>query len=165
MTLWAQPAQIESNRELLAWLGSEAEPPAPRGMEFFGYELHAHPDLMDLGVIDKLVTSPFARVAAFGVPALAHPNGVIFVFAYGASYLYFRGVSIEGGKTIASLGREWRGLDPWFPPEWETKSLSERLANRAADQERWMVEIRRVAAEAYELAARFDSTSDHQRRQ
>jgi len=122
-------------------------------MEFYGYELHAHPNLLDLGVLDRLVSNPVTFVAAYGLPALAHPNGLISAFAYGTDYVYFRDVWIEGGKIIERLGPSWKGLDVWFPPEWATKSIDERLADKVASQDQWMVKVRQIASEAYELAA------------
>jgi hypothetical protein len=121
-------------------------------MEFYGYELHAHPDLLDLGVLDRLVSNPVTYVAAYGLPALAHPNGLMFAFAYGMSDVYFRGVRIDGGKVIDRLGPSWQGVDVWFPPEWTTKSIAERLADKEG-QGRWMDQVRKIASGAYELAA------------
>jgi hypothetical protein len=104
LTEWHPAAEIPGNRELLAWLESEADPPAPKGMEFYGYELHVHPDLFDFRVLEGLMPGPVVYVAAFGLPALAHPNGLIFVFAYGMGDLYFRAVEIDSPLTIGALG-------------------------------------------------------------
>jgi hypothetical protein len=122
-------------------------------MEFYGYELHAHPDLLDLGVLDRLVSNPVTFVAAYGLPALAHPNGLIFAFAFGVDYVYFRDVQIDGGKVIDRLGPSWEGMDIWLPPEWATQTIAERLAHKKASQARWMEEVRKIASEAYERAA------------
>jgi hypothetical protein len=96
MTLqWEPPADFEENADLVAWLTSQAQAPVAGGMSLQGYELHTHPDLYE-GPFDRLIDQPVRRVAAFGVPALAHPNGVIFMFAYGTSYFYFRGLPAQG---------------------------------------------------------------------
>jgi hypothetical protein len=120
-------------------------------MEFYGYELHAHPDLIDLGVLDHLVSYPVTYVAAYGIPALAHPNGLIFAFAYGTDSVYFRGVQIDGGRLIDDLGPSWQGVDVWFPPEGAAMSLDERLADKSG-QSRWMTTVQKIASESYERA-------------
>jgi hypothetical protein len=147
---WVQPLAIPGNEKVLKWLAFQAEPPAPNGMEFHGYELHAHPDLIEPGVFDRLVSDPVSYVAAYGVPALAHPNGLIFAFAYGTHYVYFRDVQINGPEVIDRLGPTWQGLNVWFPPSWESKGISERTTE---SQDQWMVRIRKIASEAYERAA------------
>lgn len=143
---WESPSS-RGNQKLLAWLASGAESPVPKGIEFHGYELHAHPDLTE--ALDQLGEFPVKRIAAFGIPALAHPNGVIFVFAFGSSYLYFRHVEMPSPEIIEELGREWQGLDPWFPPEWISLNLEQRLAQKEKSQAAWMDRVRKYAVEAY----------------
>ena len=150
---WESPSPL-GNERLLAWLAAGAEGPAPHGMEFHGYELHAHPDLLE--PLGQLGEFPVRHIAAFGIPALAHPNGVIFVFAYGSRYLYFRNVELPSPEILDELGPEWQGLDPWFPPEWTTLSLQERLAHKEKSQTAWMDRVRQYALKAYSLAAASD---------
>src|SRR5437899_10078922 len=118
---WESPSSL-GNEKLLSWLASGAEGPAPNGMEFHGYELHAHPDLLE--PLDQLGEFPVKHVAAFGIPALAHPNGVIFVFAFGSRYLYFRNVELplsgdgRGARArVAGFGSMVpSGMDDAEPP-------------------------------------------------
>lgn len=93
------------------------------------------------------------RIAAFGIPALAHPNGVIFTFANGVRHLYFRNVAIASPRIIEALGRERQGVDPAFPPEWNTKSLAQRPAERHVAQAEWDGRVREYARPAYSAAA------------
>jgi hypothetical protein len=146
MDNWQPPSPL-GNVKLLAWLATSAEAPAQKGIEFHGYELHAHPDLIE--PLEHLGDFPVTLVAAFGIPALAHPNGVIFTFAYGVRYLYFRNVAIPSAEIIQALGSEWQGLDPWYPPEWNTKSLEERLTDQHEAQAAWMERVRQYARQAY----------------
>jgi hypothetical protein len=143
---WESPSSL-GNEKLLSWLASGAEGPAANGMEFHGYELHAHPDLLE--PLDQLGEFPVRHVAAFGIPALAHPNGLIFVFAFGSRYLYFRNVELPSPEMVEELGLEWQGLDPWFPPEWTTLSLQQRLAQKEKSQAAWMYRVRQYAHKAY----------------
>lgn len=143
---WEAPSSL-GNEKLLRWLASGAERPATNGMEFHGYELHAHPDLLEpMGLLGEF---PVKQVAAFGIPALAHPNGLIFVFAYGSRHLYFRNVELPSPEIVEALGLEWQGLDPWFPPGWTTLSLQQRLAQKEKSQAAWMHRVRQYAHKAY----------------
>ena len=150
MIYWKQPSAITGNERVLTWLASEAESPAPNGFEFHDYELHAHPDLLEPGVFDSLVSTPVTYVAAYGVPAIAHPNGLIFAFAYGTSYVYFREVHVKAAEVIDRLGPGWSGLDVWFPPDWVSKSFAGRTTD---SQDQWMIKVRKIASDAYERAA------------
>jgi len=153
MNDWESPSSL-GNEKLLAWLASRAQGPAPKGMEFHGYELHAHPDLLE--PLDQLGDFPVKHVAAFGIPAPPHPNGVIFLFAHGSSYLYFRNVEIPSPEIVDELGMEWQGLNPWFPPEWTKLTLQQRLAEKEKSQAGWMDCVRQYALGAYLSVAAAD---------
>lgn len=111
-----------------------------------GYELHAHPDLLDAlrEVCEKL---PAGMVAAYGVPAMERPDGTIFLFAWGDS-LWFRRTDIPNARTLEELGPEWTGVDPYFPPEWTVKLELE--ARTKADQRAWMERLQAYCASAYD---------------
>lgn len=142
---WEAPRQIPENEQLITWARSQGEPYKRGGIDFDGYELHAHPDLGDL--VPQLVDNPVLLVNAFGVPALATARGVIFAFAFG-SRLYIRSVSIPDAEYLDELGNEWAGVLPWFPPNWTTLALEERQAEKASAQSDWLSRVRWHLSEA-----------------
>jgi hypothetical protein len=106
VTAWHQPRDLASNDELLRWLAGDSEPPREGGYEFAGFELHAHPDLVDR-LIDSVDGLDISLVAAFGIPCVAHHNGTIVAFARGTSRIFIRGRSpdpIPGPPVLVAIG-------------------------------------------------------------
>jgi hypothetical protein len=147
---WDAPSQIAGNNAFITWARSQSEPRRKSGIDFGGYELHAHPDLEE--VLEELVDQLPARfVNAFGVPAVANHLGLIFAFAYG-DRLYIRAVPIPGAEYLDKLGGVWPGLAPWFPPSWATLTLEQRLAEKSSAQSTWLSQVRGYVNEAFRRA-------------
>ncbi len=118
-----------ANAALLAHL--EKKPgPAKTEYRLEGYELHAHPDLMD----HLYPLNPCCKASAYGYPVLAGAGGIIFAVAMGTSFLAFRLGEDErpkGGTPFPEAGPGWAAVDPWRT---EAKTLSAlcRAAHAAA---------------------------------
>ena len=123
------------NERLLAYLREQAVPRAAQRSQRDedDHELHCHPDLVErlAEVASGLVTG---ATSAFGLPVLAHENGVAFAFAQGTSLIALRlpvelqaeVVEARGSgrahraqldamtlRFAEQLGAEWVAADPW----------------------------------------------------
>jgi len=107
---------IAANRDILDYLRTFAEPSTKgRGMDYGGWELHAHPDL--IGGLATVVGSSSALVPVLGVAAVVHKN-VIVAVALGMDCLMFRlasppiGVEIEEPVTQL-VDTRWYAVSAW----------------------------------------------------
>jgi hypothetical protein len=98
-----------------------------------GYELHAHPDLVDRlkHLINYAENASFQF--AFGVPVLYAPNGLIFATVEGTSSLQLYLPGEHGwGRPYAEYGDSWRQGRAWAataPHEEEVIASFVRLAS------------------------------------
>jgi hypothetical protein len=112
-------ARRAANQAVLAYLEARARPAAtPSVCALDQYELRTHPDLIKR--LQEVAVGTAGRlVAAFGVPVLVHPNGIIFALAFGASSLCLRLPPRLLREVIArpagpGLGDDWVAADPWL---------------------------------------------------
>jgi|ERR1051325_2379812 hypothetical protein len=79
-----------------------------------GYELHAHPDLVDR-LKSLLVHTPGARLEfAFGIPMLCTRSGRVFASVGGTSSLsMFLPQDESWGETYPEFGASWRRGYAW----------------------------------------------------
>lgn len=142
---WIPATESASNQQLLDWRRRASVKTRHRGIDVAGYELHAHPDLLD-ALTEVCERLPARMVAAYGVPAMERPDGTIFLFAWGDS-IWFRNIDIPDARVIDDLGPDWTGVPPYFPPEWRVKVEVENRTK--ADQDAWMERLRAYGASAY----------------
>ena len=137
---WHDATPLSTNRLLLKWLEAEAELARPAGMALGGYELHAHPDLVDR-VVECTEGVQVDLVAAFGIPCVATTDSVIVAFARGTSVVFVRGVTVASPVRLDGLDPGWGGIDAFFPPEWKDMPLEERLRHKEEGQRRLLLHI------------------------
>jgi hypothetical protein len=107
---WDQAA----NRTLIASLKRQAVVPNERQRsqwDIDGYELHAHPDLVErLGQLGE--GSHRDVTAAYGLPVLVRPIGRPFAVAVGTSTLLLR-VGVEPDDVLMSDAPSWFRAKGW----------------------------------------------------
>ena len=111
------PIDFQKNANLLAAVHALAKPkerPPSDSYVVDGYELHAHPDLVDR-LKNLLVHIPEARLEfAFGIPMLCAPTGRIFASAGGTSSISLLLPENESwGAPYPEFGALWRCGSAW----------------------------------------------------
>ena len=97
---------------------------------------------------------PATPVAAYGYPAYAHANGVLFSFARGVYRLYFRLATLERPfHGEPAIGRDWMSVEAYRPQELESALLDEPPGKRSSSQEVILGRLRHWAREAHAYAA------------
>jgi hypothetical protein len=93
-----------------------------------GYEVRAHPDLVDR-LRDLMTYCPGSSFKyVFGTPTLSTAAGEIFATAFGTSSLCLRlpGIS-EWGRSYAEYGDAWKQGSAWILGRPPTKDDEEKL--------------------------------------
>ena len=124
-------AEPQDDAELRAILRRQSAAPSDQQRspwDIDGYELHAHPDLIDrlreLGEgIERSV------VPVFGLPVLVRPGGQAFAIAVGMSTLLLRLEEEPSGVRLSSMPdwfdvTGWVALDAWQTDLPSTEGLS-----------------------------------------
>lgn len=126
---------IPANEDLLDWLAEQVDRP-PRRLRTRRHvpqqELRCHPDLCTR--LHSLGTSLHGTQTRYvtGLPALIHPNAVVYAIAGGTSWLSLRLPRHAHGAVVRSqwgargLGGEWIDIDPWMT-EVEAHESTRRL--------------------------------------
>ena len=113
-------ARSSVNHDVLLFLERQAKPrdPASADFDLDAFELHTHPDLMER-LVEASAGLDAPMVAAFGVPVLVHPNGVLFACAYSMDTLLLRLPEELHARVVASgwiyqIGPAWVPADAWL---------------------------------------------------
>lgn len=117
-THWAEPKRIPANREVLAFLESQAAPSNPKtaSWDIDSYELHSHPDLTER-LLEVTTGLTVHSVGAYGVTCVSHPNGVLFAFVRGGFVVFLRlPHSTADADSQPGVGLDWYQTDA-FPTE------------------------------------------------
>jgi hypothetical protein len=107
---------IAPNRDILDYLRTFAEPSMKgRGMDYGGWELRSHPDL--IGGLATVVGSSNALVPVLGVAAVVHKN-VIVAVALGTDCLMFQlaapPIGVEMEEPVTQLvDTRWHAVSAW----------------------------------------------------
>jgi len=106
-----------------------------------GYETRTHYDLIP--ILFALVTEGGVRKGyAYGRPVLAAPNGVVFAYASGTYYIFFK---LREGKFDAACQDGGR-FDPSYGKDW----IEFRVGGRGGSSSDWQEAMRRWARVSYE---------------
>ena|SRR5450755_2580845 len=106
-----------------------------------GYEIRTHPDLTSI-LYDLVAESGVKKGYVFGRPMLANPKGIVFAYASGTHYVFFKlredrldAASRDGGRLDPTYGRDW---------------IEFRLGGRTGGSTDWQEAMRRWANIAYQ---------------
>lgn len=109
------------NHDVLLFLERQAKPSNPAAADFDldAFELHTHPDLMER-LVEASAGLDAPMAAAYGVPVLVHPNGVLFACTYGMDTLLLRLPAELHARVVESrwtyqIGPQWLSADAWLP--------------------------------------------------
>lgn len=110
------PIDFRKNANILTKLSSSGKPKQPTRDDPFvadGYELHAHPDLVER--LRKLIPCAEAGLEfAYGIPMLCTPKGRAFAIGEGVSSLsLFLPENESWGNSNADLGMPWGRGSAW----------------------------------------------------
>ncbi len=106
-----------------------------------GYEARAHPDLVSIlyGLIDN---NEVRKGSAYGRPAMANRQGVVFAYAGGTHYIFLKlheerhdAARQDGGRFDSTYGSDW---------------IEFRLGGRIEDQVDWKEAMRRWCRISYQ---------------
>ena len=138
-------ARRPGNRDVPQFLERRARPsdPATAAFDLDEYQLHAHPDLAER-LAEAGAGLDASLVAAYGVPVLLHPGGVIFAVGYGSDTVLYRlpaglRARVAPSRWAYDVGDVWVAADAWLsdvPREEGTGRVREwcRLAHEHAGQ-------------------------------
>lgn len=101
------------NAALLEFLRAQSSP--TKNLDYGGFELHTHPDLIQR--LAAVLPPRWPVIPVYGAAVVAS-GGIAAVFALGMDSLYFRLPSVPGdlepGGSLPPLtDLDWRSLDAW----------------------------------------------------
>jgi hypothetical protein len=106
-----------------------------------GYEVRTHPDLISI-LYDLVAESGVKKGYAYGRPVMANPKGLVFAYAGGTHYVFFKlredrldDARRDGGRFDPSYGRDW---------------IEFRLGGRTGCSADWQEAMRRWAHISYQ---------------
>jgi hypothetical protein len=141
------------NKALFARLKENSRAAAPDKDSLWtigGYEVRAHPDLVSI-LYDLISDGEVRKGSAYGGPVMANHRGLVFAFAGGTHYIFFRLSETRHDAARQDGGR----FDPTYGTDW----IEFRLGGRIEVQSDWQEALRRWSRISYHdsLAAESES--------
>jgi hypothetical protein len=136
-------AHIE-NQPLFARLKRDSKVAAPSKDPLWalgGYEVRAHPDLVEI-LYDLIGDSEVRRASAYGRPLLANSRGLVFAYAGGTHYIFLKLREEKHDAARQDGGR----FDPTYGKDW----IEFRLGGRIGGPSDWQEALRRWCRISYQ---------------